>query len=174
VAIRAVRRRFMRETTIESFSADPLGLLQAAQEERVLVTRAGKPLALVVGVEYKDQEDWDLEMSPEFWQMIQQRRDQTTVPLVRWSHLFGTTSARKEQIVMCDEFESLDAATGIEETLLIDESRRSWRRGGSSTKYPQKDWSASVSFSKNNFLVNRIDVCGSEKNHERAFTLYPP
>ena len=71
----------MRETTIESFSADPLGLLQAAQEERVLVTRGGKPLALVVGVEYKDEEDWNLEMSPEFWQMIQQRRDQPTVPL---------------------------------------------------------------------------------------------
>ena len=30
---------------------------------------------------YKDQEDWNLEMSPEFWQMIQQRRDQPTVPL---------------------------------------------------------------------------------------------
>jgi hypothetical protein len=45
----------MKETTIESFSADPLGLLQAAQQERVLVTRGGKPLALVVGVEYKDQ-----------------------------------------------------------------------------------------------------------------------
>jgi antitoxin (DNA-binding transcriptional repressor) of toxin-antitoxin stability system len=71
----------MRETTVELFSADPLGLLQAAQEERVLVTRAGKPLALVVGVECKDQEDWDLEMSPEFWRMIQQRRNQPTVPL---------------------------------------------------------------------------------------------
>ena len=47
----------MKETTVESSSADPLGLLQAAQE------------------------DWHLEMSPEFWQMIQQRRDQPTVPL---------------------------------------------------------------------------------------------
>ncbi len=43
----------MKETTIESFSADPV----------------------------EDQEDWDLELSPEFWQMIQQRRDQPTVPL---------------------------------------------------------------------------------------------
>ena len=71
----------MKETTIESFSADPLGLLQAAQQERVLVTRGGKPLALVVGVEYKDEEDWNLEMSPAFWQMIQRRRNQPTVPL---------------------------------------------------------------------------------------------
>lgn len=43
----------MKETTIESFSADS----------------------------YKDQEDRDLELSPEFWQMIQQRREQPTVPL---------------------------------------------------------------------------------------------
>jgi hypothetical protein len=71
----------MRETRVESFSADPLGLLQAAKQERGLVTRGGKPLALVVGVEYKDQEDWDLEMSPGFWQMIQQRRNQPTVPV---------------------------------------------------------------------------------------------
>lgn len=71
----------MKETTIERFTADPQGFLQAAQEERVLVTRAGKPLALLVGVENKDQEDWDLETSSSFWQMIQQRRSRPKMPL---------------------------------------------------------------------------------------------
>ena len=71
----------MKETTIERFSADPQSFLQAAQQERVLVTRGGRPLALLVGIENKDQEDWDLETSPAFWQMIQQRRGRPTVPL---------------------------------------------------------------------------------------------
>jgi hypothetical protein len=34
-----------------------------------------------VGVEFKDQEDWDLEMSPAFWEMIQQRRARPAIPL---------------------------------------------------------------------------------------------
>jgi antitoxin (DNA-binding transcriptional repressor) of toxin-antitoxin stability system len=71
----------MKTTTVERFSADPTGFLQAAQQERVLVTRGGKPLALLVGVEFKDQEDWNLEMSPAFWQMVQQRRERPTIPL---------------------------------------------------------------------------------------------
>ena len=71
----------MKETTVERFSADPNGFLRAAQQERVLVTRGGKPLALLVGLENKDQEDWDLEASPAFWRMIEQRRSRPTLPL---------------------------------------------------------------------------------------------
>ena len=29
----------------------------------------------------QDHEDWDLEMSPAFWQMVQQRRERPTIPL---------------------------------------------------------------------------------------------
>jgi hypothetical protein len=29
----------------------------------------------------KDEEDWDLEMSPAFWEMVQQRRERPTIPL---------------------------------------------------------------------------------------------
>ena len=52
-----------------------------AQHERVLVTQDGKPLALLVGLENKDQEDWDLQTSPAFWQMVEERRGRPTVPL---------------------------------------------------------------------------------------------
>jgi len=71
----------MKETTDERLSADPTSFLQAAQQERVLVTRGGEPLALLVGLENKDQEDWDLETSPAFWRMIEQRRSRPTLPL---------------------------------------------------------------------------------------------
>ena len=54
--------------------------MQVAQQERILVTQNGKPVALVVGLENKDEEDWQLEMSLDFWQMIEERRKRPTMP----------------------------------------------------------------------------------------------
>jgi prevent-host-death family protein len=71
----------MKETTIEQLTQDPAGILNAAQRERILITRNGEPLAVVVGVEHKDAEDFRLEASPEFWQMIDERRRCPTIPL---------------------------------------------------------------------------------------------
>ena len=71
----------MKETTIEQFSKEPQAFVEAAQLERVLVTQDGKPLALVVGLENKDEEDWRLETSSDFWRMIEERRKRPTIPL---------------------------------------------------------------------------------------------
>lgn len=71
----------MKEITVERFTEDPRGFLREAQEERLLVTQGGKPLALLVGLDNKDQEDWDLEASSDFWRMIEDRRARPTVAL---------------------------------------------------------------------------------------------
>lgn len=71
----------MKETTIEEFSQDVATLLDQAQQERILVTRDGKPFAVVVGVANKDEEDLRLEASPEFWRMIEERRCSPSVRL---------------------------------------------------------------------------------------------
>ena len=71
----------MKEISLESFSRDPESFLHAAQAERLLVTRAGKPLVVLVGVENKDHEDWSMENSPDFWRMIEQRRNRPALPL---------------------------------------------------------------------------------------------
>jgi prevent-host-death family protein len=71
----------MKETILEQFARDPHAYLEAAQHERVLVTHQGKPLAVVIGVENKDEEDFDLEASPDFWRMIEERRRRPTVAL---------------------------------------------------------------------------------------------
>ncbi len=71
----------MKHTTLEEFSKEAQAFVQAAQQERILVTQDGKPLALVVGLENKDEENWRLEMSSDFWQMIEERRKRPTVPL---------------------------------------------------------------------------------------------
>jgi hypothetical protein len=70
----------VKEVSIENITQDIKGFLHAAQSERLLVTQEGKHLAVLVGVENKDQEDWDLENSPDFWRMIEERRRQPALP----------------------------------------------------------------------------------------------
>jgi antitoxin (DNA-binding transcriptional repressor) of toxin-antitoxin stability system len=82
----------VKEATIEQFAQNPQGFVRAAQQERVPVTDNGEPVALVVGVKHKDAEDWRLEESPEFWQMIEARRQRPTRPLESaMSELFPVT-----------------------------------------------------------------------------------
>ncbi len=50
------------------------GVLDSAQEERVVITRHGKPAAVVLGLESYDAEDLELAGSPDFWRMIDARR----------------------------------------------------------------------------------------------------
>jgi prevent-host-death family protein len=57
-------------------------VLRWAQKERILISRDGKPCAVLVGVEDYDAEDLRLATSPDFWLMIQQRRSQgSSIPL---------------------------------------------------------------------------------------------
>ena len=50
-----------------------------AQHDRVIVTRNGVPVALVVGVEGLDAEQVLLGSSDPFWRMIAERRSQATM-----------------------------------------------------------------------------------------------
>ena len=50
-----------------------------AQRERVVITRNGKPVALVVGVEGLDAEQLELGSDPTFWELIARRRRQRTI-----------------------------------------------------------------------------------------------
>jgi len=64
----------MKTITVERFSKDANAVFELAQNQRVIVTRHGKPLALVLGLLYKDEEDYALERDRTFWEMIRQRR----------------------------------------------------------------------------------------------------
>jgi hypothetical protein len=50
-----------------------------AQQERVILTRNGHPIALVVNVDGMDEEQIRLSSSPEFWMLMDQRRRQKTI-----------------------------------------------------------------------------------------------
>ncbi len=48
--------------------------VEDAQRDRILVTRHGRPAALIIGVEGESFEDLMTSSDPEFWQMIEARR----------------------------------------------------------------------------------------------------
>jgi len=52
-----------------------------AQHERVVITRHGKPAAVLVGVEGEDWEAVVLQTDPAFWKLIRARRKQSTISL---------------------------------------------------------------------------------------------
>ena len=53
--------------------------VREAQHDRVLVTRDGLPVALVLGIEGLDREQLELGSSDEFWKLIAERRGQKTM-----------------------------------------------------------------------------------------------
>lgn len=55
--------------------------IDEAQGDRVVITRHGKPAALLIGVEGEDWETVILETDRAFWKLIQQRRKQPTISL---------------------------------------------------------------------------------------------
>jgi antitoxin (DNA-binding transcriptional repressor) of toxin-antitoxin stability system len=50
-----------------------------AQSERIVITREGNPVALVVGVQGLDEEQAQLGASDEFWKLISERRKEPTL-----------------------------------------------------------------------------------------------
>jgi len=54
-----------------------------AQRERIVLTRNGRPVALVVGVAGMDEEQVQLGGSEKFWKLIEERRKQKTLSRAR-------------------------------------------------------------------------------------------
>lgn len=52
-----------------------------AQLDRVVITRHGRPAAVLVGVEGEEWEDVVLQTDPAFWKLIRARRKQPTLSL---------------------------------------------------------------------------------------------
>ena len=50
--------------------------VQEAQSDGVLITRQGKPVAVVICAGDYDEEDLELMTSADFWRLIQERRQQ--------------------------------------------------------------------------------------------------
>lgn len=67
----------MKTVGIEQTTLD--SCVREAQDDRVLVTRAGRPVAIVVGLADFDEEQIRLGISDEFWKMISARRREPAI-----------------------------------------------------------------------------------------------
>ena len=56
-------------------------VMETAQNDQVVITRNGDPIAVVVGVEGADWETLAVETSQSFWKESALRRDQKTISL---------------------------------------------------------------------------------------------
>lgn len=79
----------MKQATLEECVKD-------AQRERVVLTRRGKPVALVVGVAGLDLEQIDLGHSDELWTLIRERRGQKTLSRAELEKRLKEPNGRKK------------------------------------------------------------------------------
>jgi hypothetical protein len=67
----------MKQIVLEK--ADLESCVIQAQQERLLLVRNGRPVALIVGVEGMDREQLELGSSDKFWKLIANRRKQKRI-----------------------------------------------------------------------------------------------
>jgi hypothetical protein len=72
-------RMFTTMKTVRLEDATLDRCVNEAQQERVMLTRDGHPVALVAGVNGMDEEQVQLSSSPEFWKLIEESRSQKTI-----------------------------------------------------------------------------------------------
>lgn len=66
-------------TTHEINTSDLNSCVNDAQQGRVIVTRSGIPVAVIIGLDDLDAEQRQLSYDFEFWNLIKQRRTQSTI-----------------------------------------------------------------------------------------------
>ena len=67
----------MKTLDIDQATLD--GCVNSARSERVILTRDGRPVALVVSIEGMDDEQIELGASDKFWKLIAERRKEKPI-----------------------------------------------------------------------------------------------
>jgi antitoxin (DNA-binding transcriptional repressor) of toxin-antitoxin stability system len=85
----------MKTVPLSDLCSEPDAVLDSAQTERIVISRGGRPCALLVGIEAYDAEDLRWATSSEFWEMIGQRRTHgNEVPLAEVEARLGLKRPR--------------------------------------------------------------------------------
>ncbi len=69
----------MKTISVRDLQKNIKEAVDSAQDDRVVVTRRGKPAAVLLGVEGKDWETVVFETSSRFWELIEERRGEPTL-----------------------------------------------------------------------------------------------
>ena len=71
----------MKTVSVRDLQKNVKECVDESQEGRVVVTRHGRPAAVLVSVEGHDWEDVVLQTDPSFWKLIRKRRKEKTISL---------------------------------------------------------------------------------------------
>jgi len=71
----------MKSVTVRDLQKSVRECVDIAQDDRVVITRHGKPAALLVGIEGDEWETVVLQTSASFWKLIERRRKEPTISL---------------------------------------------------------------------------------------------
>ena len=83
----------MKRIAVKELQSNTEAILDSSQDERVVISRGGKPCAILVGIENYDADDLRLANSDEFWRMIHRRRSGgKSVPLAEVEASLGVTA----------------------------------------------------------------------------------
>ncbi len=78
-------------------AANLTNCIHESQRENILITRNGKPIALLIGVEGMDREQVELGQSDKFWTLIRQRRAQKVLSRARLEKKLANGSKTKSR-----------------------------------------------------------------------------
>ena len=84
----------MKTITVRDLQKKVRECVNASQTDRVVITRHGKPAAVLVGVEGTDWETVVLETNARFWRLIETRRKQSTITMADMRRRVGTSKAQ--------------------------------------------------------------------------------
>jgi prevent-host-death family protein len=76
-----VYRQFVKTVNARDLQKKIKECVDMSQQDQVVITRRGKPAAVMVGVEGKDWEDVVLQTSSTFWKFIEERRKEPTMSM---------------------------------------------------------------------------------------------
>jgi prevent-host-death family protein len=69
--------------------------VEDAQQERVIVTRRGKPIAVIIGLEGLDEEQLQLGHDDAFWKLIAARRKRKTLTQAEFDEALAALNKQK-------------------------------------------------------------------------------
>jgi prevent-host-death family protein len=84
----------MKTITVRDLQKKVRECVDAAQSDRIVITRHGRPAAVLVGVAGTDWETVVLEANAGFWRLIEKRRKQPTVTMAEMRKRVGVGRAQ--------------------------------------------------------------------------------
>lgn len=79
----------MKTVTVRELQQSVKDCVDISQSESVVVTRHGKPTAIIVGIAGQDWEDVVVETSQAFWKLIRRRRREKPVSMAAMRKRLG-------------------------------------------------------------------------------------